>query len=147
MSQAKVGAIMRNLALLTALVLFISGPVPVRGQSNDEPEIDLSSIEKAAVEINNAKRPLILFGQGVILANAEKEFKKLELDIKKIEIQKKEIQNNFLLWLNSNKEESLKLIEKFIERSFLRKSYCFDSFEYGFSEEIVTKCTFSKSNE
>ena len=42
MSQAKVGAIMRNLALLTALVLFISGPVPVRGQSNDEPEIDLS---------------------------------------------------------------------------------------------------------
>jgi len=38
-------------------------------------------------------------------------------------IQKKleqEIQNNFLLWLNSNKEESLKLIEKFIERSFLR---------------------------
>lgn len=42
-----------------------------------KPEIDLSSIEKAAVEINNAKRPLILFGQGVILANAEKEFKKL----------------------------------------------------------------------
>ena len=35
---------MRNLALLTALVLFISGPVPVRGQSNDEPEIDLSNL-------------------------------------------------------------------------------------------------------
>jgi len=44
LSQAKVGAIMRNLALLTALVLFISGPVPVRGQSNDEPEIDLSNL-------------------------------------------------------------------------------------------------------
>ena len=44
MSQAKVGAIMRNLALLTALVLFISGPVTVRGQSNDEPEIDLSNL-------------------------------------------------------------------------------------------------------
>lgn len=42
-----------------------------------KPEIDPSSIEKAASAINNAKRPLILFGQGVILANAEKEFKKL----------------------------------------------------------------------
>lgn len=42
-----------------------------------KPEIDLSSIQKAASAINNAKRPLILFGQGVILANAEKEFKNL----------------------------------------------------------------------
>lgn len=42
-----------------------------------KPEIDPSSIDKAAEAINNAKRPFILFGQGVILANAEEEFKKL----------------------------------------------------------------------
>jgi acetolactate synthase-1/2/3 large subunit len=42
-----------------------------------KPEIDTSSIERAAEAINNAKRPFILFGQGVILANAEEEFKKL----------------------------------------------------------------------
>ena len=37
---------MRNLALLTVLVLFVSGPVPVRGQSlqNDEPEIGSSNL-------------------------------------------------------------------------------------------------------
>lgn len=39
------------------------------------PQLKASSIEKAADLINNAKRPFVLFGQGVILANAEKEFK------------------------------------------------------------------------
>ncbi len=32
----------------------------------------------------------------------------------------KEIQNNFLLWLNTNKKDSIKLIEKLIERYLLR---------------------------
>ena len=40
-----------------------------------KPKIDLTKISEAAELINNAKRPLILFGQGVILANAESEFK------------------------------------------------------------------------
>lgn len=39
------------------------------------PQLEASSIEKAADLINKAKRPFVLFGQGVILANAEKEFK------------------------------------------------------------------------
>jgi len=46
LSQAKVGVTMRNLALLTVLVVFVSGPVPVKGQSlqNDEPEIGSSNL-------------------------------------------------------------------------------------------------------
>ncbi|MBL3656604.1 biosynthetic-type acetolactate synthase large subunit [Fulvivirga sediminis] len=39
------------------------------------PAIDYDEIEKAAALINQAKKPYILFGQGVILANAEDEFK------------------------------------------------------------------------
>ncbi len=41
----------------------------------ERPKLDLSKIEEAAELINTAKRPYILFGQGVILAQAEKEFK------------------------------------------------------------------------
>lgn len=39
------------------------------------PKLDLSKVEKAAELINNAERPYILFGQGVILGHAEAEFK------------------------------------------------------------------------
>lgn len=39
-------------------------------------EPDISAINKAAELINNAKKPYVLFGQGVILANAEEEFKR-----------------------------------------------------------------------
>ncbi len=39
------------------------------------PKLDISTIDKAAELINNAKRPFIVFGQGVILGNAEAEFK------------------------------------------------------------------------
>ncbi|MCB9202976.1 MAG: biosynthetic-type acetolactate synthase large subunit [Flavobacteriales bacterium] len=42
-------------------------------QNKYEPDED--SINQAAQLINNAKKPLVLFGQGVILAQAEKEFK------------------------------------------------------------------------
>lgn len=38
------------------------------------PKISISDIEKAAQMINEAKKPLIVFGQGIILAGAEKEF-------------------------------------------------------------------------
>ncbi|MEC7264491.1 MAG: biosynthetic-type acetolactate synthase large subunit [Bacteroidota bacterium] len=41
------------------------------------PEPDSSAIEKAAELINNAKRPYIIFGQGVILGEAEAELKAL----------------------------------------------------------------------
>jgi acetolactate synthase I/II/III large subunit len=40
-----------------------------------KPEIRQSYIEKAAELINNAERPLVIFGQGVILGHAENEFK------------------------------------------------------------------------
>lgn len=40
-----------------------------------KPKLDHSKVEEAAELINNAERPYVLFGQGVILANAEKEFK------------------------------------------------------------------------
>lgn len=40
-----------------------------------KPTLDLVKVEEAAELINNAERPYILFGQGVILANAEQEFK------------------------------------------------------------------------
>jgi acetolactate synthase-1/2/3 large subunit len=39
------------------------------------PEIDLNKVKKAAELINSAKKPFVLFGQGVILGNAEEEFK------------------------------------------------------------------------
>ena len=41
------------------------------------PDLDNSIIEKAADLINNAKKPLIVWGQGVILGSAENEFIKL----------------------------------------------------------------------
>ncbi len=40
-----------------------------------KPEVRLEFIEAAAVMINEAKRPYIIFGQGVILGKAEEEFK------------------------------------------------------------------------
>jgi acetolactate synthase-1/2/3 large subunit len=39
------------------------------------PALDMGSITKAAELINSAKKPFILFGQGVVLSSAEKEFK------------------------------------------------------------------------
>ncbi len=41
---------------------------------NPKPSIDIENIKQAAELINKAKKPYVLFGQGVILANAEKEF-------------------------------------------------------------------------
>jgi len=40
------------------------------------PELDISRVQEAAELINRAERPFVLFGQGVILANAEQEFKR-----------------------------------------------------------------------
>ncbi len=42
---------------------------------NPKPEISDNSISDACTLINKAKKPFIIFGQGVILANAEEEFK------------------------------------------------------------------------
>ena len=39
-----------------------------------QPDIRISYIEQAAELINQAKRPFVIFGQGVILGNAEQEF-------------------------------------------------------------------------
>jgi len=39
-----------------------------------QPDIRISYIEQAAELINQAKKPLVIFGQGVILGNAEQEF-------------------------------------------------------------------------
>lgn len=39
------------------------------------PKLDLEKVDQAAQLINNAERPYILFGQGVILGHAEAEFK------------------------------------------------------------------------
>ncbi|GHA29645.1 acetolactate synthase [Salinimicrobium marinum] len=41
------------------------------------PEINLLQVERAAEAINNAKKPMIVFGQGVILGKAEELLKKL----------------------------------------------------------------------
>ena len=41
------------------------------------PKVDMNQIKAAATLINSAKKPFILFGQGVILGNAEEEFKAL----------------------------------------------------------------------
>ncbi len=40
-----------------------------------KPEVRKSFVEQAAELINSAKKPLVLFGQGVILGNAENDFK------------------------------------------------------------------------
>jgi len=40
-----------------------------------KPRLDLEKVKQAAEFINNAKKPLVVFGQGVILAKAEEEFK------------------------------------------------------------------------
>jgi len=40
-----------------------------------KPKLDLDPVKAAANLINSAKRPFILFGQGIILSKAEKEFK------------------------------------------------------------------------
>ncbi|PKD16672.1 acetolactate synthase catalytic subunit [Salegentibacter salinarum] len=42
-----------------------------------KPEINLVEVEKAAEAINNAKKPMIVFGQGVILGGAEELFKQV----------------------------------------------------------------------
>ncbi len=42
---------------------------------NPIPEFSINEINKAAELINNSKKPFIVFGQGVILGNAENEFK------------------------------------------------------------------------
>lgn len=39
------------------------------------PKLDLNKVQDAAELINTAKKPMVLFGQGVILSNAEKEFR------------------------------------------------------------------------
>lgn len=39
------------------------------------PEVSEESLQQAAELINNAKKPLVVFGQGVILGNAEEEFR------------------------------------------------------------------------
>lgn len=41
------------------------------------PKIDQAKIQEAADLINNAQRPYVLFGQGVILSEAEQEFKQM----------------------------------------------------------------------
>ena len=41
------------------------------------PVIEMDKIQEAAELINNAKKPFIVWGQGVILGNAENEFKEL----------------------------------------------------------------------
>ncbi len=40
-----------------------------------KPEVNLEQVKAAAALINKAKKPMIVFGQGVILGEAEKEFK------------------------------------------------------------------------
>jgi len=41
------------------------------------PEIDSEEIKEAAEAINNSKKPMIIFGQGIILSQAEEELKEL----------------------------------------------------------------------
>ncbi|NTE00814.1 biosynthetic-type acetolactate synthase large subunit [Agrobacterium tumefaciens] len=40
-----------------------------------KPKVRVEYIEQAAALINSAKKPFVLFGQGIVLGNAEKEFK------------------------------------------------------------------------
>ena len=51
--------------------------VPFTGMRSyrPKPKLNLDSVKAAANLINSAKRPFILFGQGIILSKAEKEFK------------------------------------------------------------------------
>ena len=51
--------------------------VPFTGMRSyrPKPKLDLDSVKAAANLINSAKRPFILFGQGIILSKAEQEFK------------------------------------------------------------------------
>ena len=51
--------------------------VPFTGMRSyrPKPKLDLDSVKAAAKLINSAKRPFILFGQGIILSKAEQEFK------------------------------------------------------------------------
>ncbi|MCQ0113076.1 acetolactate synthase, large subunit [Zhouia amylolytica] len=44
---------------------------------NAKPEIDKSSVQQAAELINSAKKPFIVWGQGIILGQAEEELKQL----------------------------------------------------------------------
>ncbi|QWX82663.1 biosynthetic-type acetolactate synthase large subunit [Cellulophaga sp. HaHaR_3_176] len=44
---------------------------------NPFPKVDVTKVEEAATLINAAKKPMIVFGQGVILGQAEKELKEL----------------------------------------------------------------------
>lgn len=44
---------------------------------NPTPVIEMDKIQEAAELINNAKKPFIVWGQGIILGNAENEFKEL----------------------------------------------------------------------
>ena len=44
---------------------------------NPVPKLEITAIESAASLINSAKKPLIVFGQGVIIGNAEEELKAL----------------------------------------------------------------------
>lgn len=44
---------------------------------NPVPKADITKVEEAAVLINAAKKPMIVFGQGVILGQSEKELKEL----------------------------------------------------------------------
>jgi len=50
---------------------------PFKGMRSYRPiqQLDMESINKAADLINESKRPFVLFGQGVILSEAEEEFK------------------------------------------------------------------------
>ena len=50
---------------------------PFLGMRSYQPKsrVDLPLVRKAAQLINSAKKPFVLFGQGVILSHAEKEFK------------------------------------------------------------------------
>jgi len=50
---------------------------PFRGMRSYQPksELNLDDVQKAAQLINGAKKPFVLFGQGVILSKAEQEFK------------------------------------------------------------------------
>jgi acetolactate synthase-1/2/3 large subunit len=60
----------KNLEYIYEKCSFVKSYVPM-------PEPRLSSIQDAAKAINNAKQPMIIFGQGVILSNAEQELKEL----------------------------------------------------------------------
>ena len=44
---------------------------------NPEPQVDIESVNQAAALINQAQKPMIIYGQGVVLGNAEQELKAL----------------------------------------------------------------------